>query len=149
MVENHIEDDGDSRRVQSVDSRAHLRPAARREARIGGEHRDGVVPPIVAEPERRQMPLVDPRRKRHELDGGHTQSSQIFDRSFMRQSRKGAANCVRYVEVPRGEAAHMHFVNDEVSPFDAGARGQPNISFASTMAFGTKGALSISSLAAP
>ena len=42
----------------------------------------------------------------------------------MRQSRKGAANGLRYVRMPLGEAADMHFVNDEVSPFDARTPGR-------------------------
>ena len=70
MVENHGEDDGDPCVMQRVDCGAHLRPAARREARIGCAHRNWIVSPIVAEPERRQMPLVDPRRDRQKLDGG-------------------------------------------------------------------------------
>ena len=53
-----------------VGRRAHLGPAAGREARIGRAEHDGIVAPGVGEAERRQMPLVDEGVGGHDLDRG-------------------------------------------------------------------------------
>ena len=48
---------------------AQLGDAARRKARIERHEGDGIVAPGIGQPERRQMPLVDPGGDRHQLDG--------------------------------------------------------------------------------
>ena len=72
-------------------ARAHLRPAARREPRIGRAQEHGIVAPGVGEPERRQMALVDEGVGRHDLDGGDAERRQMRDDRGLRESGEAPA----------------------------------------------------------
>ena len=86
MVEDDVENRLHARRVQRVGRRADLFPAAGSKTRIRRAEHDRVISPRVGQAERRQVPLVDERVGRHDLDGGDPEICQMFDRSGMSEA---------------------------------------------------------------
>ena len=72
-------------------ARAHLRPTARRQARIGRAQDHGIVAPGVGEPERRQVTLVDEGVGRHDFDRGDAERRQMRDDRGLREAGEAAA----------------------------------------------------------
>ena len=91
MVQHHIQHNGDAGRVQRGDGAGDLLETARREARIGRAEHDRVVAPVIAQPQRWQMPLVDPRHGGHQLHRGDAQPHQMVERRRFGQPGEGAA----------------------------------------------------------
>ena len=115
VVQHHVQHHANARRMQRLDGGADLAHAAGRQPRIRCHEAHRIVAPGIAEPERRQVPLVDPRRKRHQLDGVDAEPLQVIDDHRLRQRRHGAALFRRNTRVAHGEAAHRHLV-DELRP---------------------------------
>ncbi len=95
VVENDVEDRLHPGGVQRVGRCPHLGPAARSEARIGGAEHDRIVAPGVRQAERRQMPLVDERVGRHDLDRSRPERRQVTDRGRMGESGESSARAFR------------------------------------------------------
>ncbi len=112
-VENHL----DARIVEKVDHRLEFAQIAFRHiARMRGEEADGIVAPIIPEPSLDQLVLVDESMNGQELDGGDSQTLQVFDDRQYGHSAERAAQMFRHVGVTHGEPAQMGFVNDRLVP---------------------------------
>jgi hypothetical protein len=83
--------------------------AAGAQARIERHRRHRVVAPGVAQPQRRQVPLVDPRHDRHQFHRADVQLLQVGEHGGMGQRRP--AQRLRHIGVQHGEGAHVHFVD--------------------------------------
>ena len=123
VVEDDVEDRLHAGGVQSVGRRAHLRPAAGRETRIGRPEHDGVVAPGVREAERRQMAFVDERVRRHDLDRGDAEGREMRDRRGMGEPGEGCARSLGDRRVEAGEAAQVELVDDKRVRRDAPEAG--------------------------
>ena len=113
VVEDDVEDRLDARRVQSVRRRAHFRPAARRELRVGRPEHDGVIAPGVREPERWQMTFVDERVRRHDLDRGDAERCEMRDRRRMGEPGERPSLSLGDRRVEAGKATQVELVDDE------------------------------------
>ncbi len=111
MVEHHIENDTDAGAMQGFDGRADFGEAARRQARIGRHETHRIVSPGIDKAQGRQMPLVDPGRKRHELDRVDAEPVQMGDDRRLRQRRDGAAQGGRHFGMELGERLDRNFVD--------------------------------------
>ena len=101
--------------MQRIDGCADLLQPARRQPRIGRHEAHRVVTPDIGKPERGQVALVDPGRKRHQLHGVHTQPLQVIDDHRLGKCRHRAALLRPQVGAQHGEAAHRNFI-DELRP---------------------------------
>ena len=119
VVEDDVEDRLHVSRMQRVRRLAHLRPTARRQARIGRAQDHGVITPGVGESERRQMTLVDERVGRHDFDAGDAERRQMRDDRGLRESGEATARGLRDIPPHAGKAAYVEFVENRAVPFDA------------------------------
>ncbi len=124
VVEHDVEQHLEARLVQARDAGGELRDAAGREPRVGRHQRDGVVAPVVGEPQRTQVPLVHPRGDGHQLDGRDAQAHQVLDGRGMGEAGAGPADRLRDRRVGLRVAAHVQLVEHGVAPRDAGAAGR-------------------------
>ena len=116
MVEDDVENDFEPGVVKPGDSFPHFTPAARREARVGRHHGDGIVAPVIGKPERRQVTLVDPRRARQKLQRRDAEPRQMRDRRVMRETGEGPAQMLRNVGMRRGETLDVKLIDDRIAP---------------------------------
>ena len=111
MIEDEVEDGADSHVAQCCHRGAQLRHATGAQPRIERHRHHRIVAPRVMQPERRQMPLVDPRDNRHQLDRADAKPLQMCQHHRMPDRRYRAAQRRRYVRVQHRQAAHIHFVD--------------------------------------
>ncbi len=116
MVEHQIEQDPDPRRMQRRHALAHFRHPARTHQRVQRHHADRIIAPEIAQPQRRQVPLVDPRHDGHQFHRADMQFLEMGDDRRMRQRRHRAADRGRNVGMQQGEAAHIDLVDQAAAP---------------------------------
>ncbi len=80
VVQHDVEHRLYARLCQSGRGGGDLRPAPGREPRIRGQPGDGIVAPVVGQPEGAEVPLIDPGGGGHELDRGDPKLHQVLDR---------------------------------------------------------------------
>ena len=112
MVQHHVQHHADPRCVQGIDRGADLREPARCEPRVWSEETHRVVAPGIGKAEGRQVPLVDPRRKRHQLHRVDVQPRQMFDDHRFCKRRHRAARLRRHIRVQHGEALDRNFIDE-------------------------------------
>ncbi len=118
MVEHHVEQGLDARAGQGGGGGADLGPASRGQPWVGRAEGDGVIAPIVGQPERRQMPLVDPGGDGEQLDAGHPQAFQMGDGRRMGEAGEGPAQGLGDVGVGAGEAPDVQLIDHRLVPGD-------------------------------
>ena len=119
VVVDHVEDDLDAGRVQRLDHAPELlhllaEPAQRGVAVVRGEEADGVVTPVVAQPQVDEAVVVHELVHRHQLDRGHPEPGQVVDHRRGGDARVRAAQLLRDVRVAHGQPAHVRLVDHRV-----------------------------------
>ena len=112
MIEDHVENDADARRMQGIDGLSNLRQPTRRQARIGRHETHGIITPGIGEADLRQMPLVDPGGDRHELNCIDTKLRQMRDDGGFSQCGDGAALFRRHIGVKLRKGLDRNFVDE-------------------------------------
>ena len=121
VIQHHIEQDFDSGLVECLDAGAQFTDAPRREPRVRHHPADRVVAPIVRETGAREMALADRGGDGEELNGRDAELHEVVERGRVRESGAGAAQWRRHAGMPHGETAHVHLVDDALTPARAGA----------------------------
>ncbi len=118
MVEDHVENDLDTGRVQLADHGTELGHRVVRGGVAGmrGEEAHGVVAPVVGQATSGQRRFGEVRVHREQLDRGDTKGAQVVDDRRVRQPRVGAAMAGRDIRVALGEPLHVQLVEDCVGP---------------------------------
>ena len=125
VVVDHVQDHLDAGRVHRPHHRlelAHL--VAAEPSGVGGvggvrgEEADRVVAPVVLRAAFLQRRLVHEVVDRQQLHRGHPEPLEVGDRGRVGQPGVGAAQVVRDVRVPGGEALDVQLVDDGVVPGD-------------------------------
>ena len=94
---------------------------------LWGEVADGVVAPVVAQPELVQSGGVDEGVHRHQLDGGDAQRPEVLDGSRVGEPGVGAAELAGHPGMTHRESLDVSFVDDGVCPGDPRGRGPPPV----------------------
>ena len=84
--------------------------------RVGCEEPEGVVPPVVGEPVRGQVGLVQVGVHGQQLHRGDPQAAQVLEHHGVRESRVRAAQLVGDPRVQHGEALHVGLVDHGLPP---------------------------------
>ena len=111
VVEHQIEDRADPRRPERRHRIAQLAHPAGREARVERHRHDRIISPAVAQPERRQVTLVDPRDDRHQFHRRDVQTPKVRDHRRVSQRRDRAALRGGDVRVAHREGADIDLVH--------------------------------------
>ena len=101
------------------------RPARRLVRRIPGmgrEKPDGLVPPVVGQPELPQKQIVDVQVHRHQLQGCHPEFLEMPQHRLARQAGVGSPDFLRQFRMPHAQAAHVGFIDHRVVPRNPGRR---------------------------
>ena len=139
MVQHHIQQHLDARRLQRRHRRADFRPAAGGEARIGGHQGDGIIAPDIGQPERGQVALVDPGAGGHDFQRGDAEPGKMRHRRWRAQPGKSAAKRRRHIGMGQRKAAHMRFIDAGLRPCNARACGRQRLVARNDRAFGHEG----------
>ena len=115
-VENHL-DAGLVHRLHEVLELLHLLAAlAARVLVVRRQVANRVVAPVVGQPAIAQARILDELMDRQQLDGGHAEPLQIFDRLRVGHAGIPAAELVGNEGVRLGEAPDVRFVDDGAVP---------------------------------
>ncbi len=85
-------------------------------ARLGREEPDRVVAPVVSLSALDEVPILNERMDRHQLDRGDTEALQVLDRRLARKPRVRAAQRLRNLRMGLCEAFHVQLVDDRLAP---------------------------------
>ena len=116
VVEDQVEDGSDAGFSQGRDRAAEIGDAARRQARVERHEGHRVVAPGVGQPQRRQVPLVDPGRDGHQFNGVGAEPLQVGDDRGVGQSAQRAALGRRHLRMAHREGAHGKLVDEAAGP---------------------------------
>ena len=93
-----------------------LRIAICGQSKIGGEEAERVVAPIIGQPAFRHESLVNVMMDGQQLDGGHSQRTEMPQRTFIRQPGIRPAMLLRHPRTLEREALYVHLVNQRLVP---------------------------------
>ena len=110
VVIDHVEDHGDAVLAIEIGHVAQFVRPARRQPRVDRRIGHRIVAPGIGQPERRQMALVDPCRRRHQLQRVDTDILQMIDHPLRRQRRNRPAQRTLHARMAHRVAAHIHLV---------------------------------------
>lgn len=117
VVEHHVEQHLDARRVQPPDRHLHLVQGGRRQvSRLRREERQRAVAPVVAQAALDQEAVLQEGVHGQQLHRRHTQRSQMLDEDRIGQGRKGAALGRQQIVAQHRCAAHVHLVDHRARP---------------------------------
>jgi hypothetical protein len=122
VVVDDVDDDLEAGRVERPDHHLHL--ADRVLAGSGGvgglrrEVGEGVVAPVVPEAPLHEVPVVDERLDRLELERGHAEGDQVVDHRLAGEAEVGAAQLRGHVRVTHRRSADVGLVDDGLGPGD-------------------------------
>src|SRR5690349_10581915 len=97
-------------RLEFVDGAGYWVP------RLRGEKTDGVVPPVITQTSRDQMPVVNERMCWHELHRSDAQPREVIDHGRRPQRRISTPQCGGHVGMTECKSLYMYFVNDGAMP---------------------------------
>ena len=124
VVVDDVEDHLDARRVQRLHHLAELgdllAAAPAGVLLLRGEEAERRVAPVVREPLRAEEGVVEVLVDREQLDRGHAEPLEVRDRGRGAEACVRAAQLGRHLGMTRGEALHVHLVDE--APVQRGAR---------------------------
>ncbi len=121
VVVNHVEDDFEAGGVQGADHHLELmhRLAGALTgdvAQVGGEKRQRVISPVVAQPLLDEVPFVHVMMDRHQLDGRDAEAGEVLDGGLGGDAGVGALELPRHTGHSLGEALDVQLVNERLVP---------------------------------
>ena len=117
VVINHVEDDLDAGLVEGADHGLELgdhlaRLLGKGIVMVWGEKAEGVIAPVVAQPQVAQAIVLQELVDGHELNGGNAKLFEVVNDGRVGHAGIRAAQLFWYVRVGHGHALNVGFVND-------------------------------------
>ena len=121
VVVDNVKDHFEACRMQRLHHGLELaNVACRGIACFGREEADGVVAPVIAQPQLHQAPIVDEFVDRHQLDRRDAKPLEIFDHRRGCKSGIGTTQCRRHIGMLHGEATHVQLIDHHLVPGHVG-----------------------------